>query len=73
MQYPAIWHSSLIFYLLTKFLLPRAAINCRRGADFSKFITCKRGSRGRYFLSRLQNKSMVISSLNCASTHVDYL
>ena len=38
MQYPAIWHSDLIFYLLTKFLLPRAAINCRSDADFSKLI-----------------------------------
>jgi hypothetical protein len=48
MQYPAIWHSSLIFYVLTKFLPVRAAINCRRDADFSKLIACKRGSRSRF-------------------------
>jgi len=47
MQYPAVWHSDLIFYLLTKFLLPRAAINCRRGVDFSKLIAHSRALIGK--------------------------
>jgi hypothetical protein len=44
MQRPAIWHSSLAFYLLTKFS-SGGAINCNDEVDFSKLITRPMGVR----------------------------
>jgi len=41
MQYPAIWHSDLIFHPWRDYWA-RAATNCRKDTDFSKLIAWKR-------------------------------